>query len=91
MIGGSGVLGGALALALAKAGARVAVGYSQNREGAEKVAAAITGAGGSARAVRVDATSKAALEHARAEVTSWFGPIHLMVNAPGTQSTTPVL
>ena len=57
VIGGSGVLGGALALALANAGARVAVGYSKNREGAEKVAAAITAAGGSARAVRVDATS----------------------------------
>ena len=91
VIGGSGVLGGALSLALAKAGARVAVGYSKNLEGAEKVAATIADEGGDARAVCVDATSKAALEQARAEVISWFGQIHILVNAPGINSTTPVL
>ncbi len=43
VLGGSGVLGGEMATSLARAGARTAVFYSGNRDGAEETAADIEG------------------------------------------------
>jgi len=49
--GASKGIGGGIATALGAAGARVAVNYSSDREGAERVAQAITDNGGEAIAV----------------------------------------
>ena len=57
--GASKGIGGGIATALGVAGARVAVNYSSDREGAERVAQAITNNGGEAIAVGAD-MSKAA-------------------------------
>src|SRR5437588_4165681 len=52
--GASKGIGGGIATALGAAGARVAVNYSSDREGAERVAQAITDNGGKAIAVGAD-------------------------------------
>ena len=52
--GASKGIGGGIATALGAAGARVAVNYSSDREGAERVAQAITDNGGEAIAVGAD-------------------------------------
>jgi len=52
--GASKGIGGGIAMALGAAGARVAVNYSSDREGAERVAEAITDNGGEAIAVGAD-------------------------------------
>jgi len=57
--GASKGIGGGIATALGAAGARVAVNYSSDREGAERVAQAITDNGAEAIAVGAD-VSKAA-------------------------------
>jgi NAD(P)-dependent dehydrogenase (short-subunit alcohol dehydrogenase family) len=51
--GASKGIGGGIATALGAAGARVAVNYSSDQEGAERVAQAITDKGGKATAVGV--------------------------------------
>src|SRR6201981_140484 len=55
--GGSKGIGGGIATALGAAGARVAVNYSSDREGTERVAQAVTGNGGEAIAVGADGGS----------------------------------
>src|ERR1700732_5442480 len=57
--GASKGIGAGIATALGTAGARVAVNYASDREGAERVAHAITSSGGEAIAVGAD-VSKAA-------------------------------
>ena len=57
--GASKGIGGAIATALGSAGARVAVNYSSDREGAERVAQAITGNRGEAIAVGADVSRAA--------------------------------
>jgi 3-oxoacyl-[acyl-carrier protein] reductase len=52
--GASKGIGAGIATALGTAGARVAVNYSSDREGAERVAHAITDSGGEAIAVGAD-------------------------------------
>jgi NAD(P)-dependent dehydrogenase (short-subunit alcohol dehydrogenase family) len=88
VIGGTGVLGGAVCEGLASAGAAVAVlGRSVDR-GTERAESIVT-AGGRGVAVAVDATDRASLEAARAEVERQLGPIDVLVNAPGVNSQTP--
>ena len=62
VIGGSGVLGGSMARALGRAGAKVAVGYHNNAAGAENVVTTIEQAGGKAKAVQVDTSSVVGVE-----------------------------
>ncbi len=88
VIGGTGVLGGAVCEGLASAGAAVAVlGRSVERGSAR--AESIVGSGGRGLAVSVDATDRASVEAARAEVERQLGPIDILVNAPGVNSQTP--
>ena len=56
--GGSGVLGGMFAKALAKEGAKVAVIYHNSQEAAQSVVAEILHNGGSAKAYRCDVQSR---------------------------------
>lgn len=88
VIGGTGVLGGAVSEGLAAAGAAVAV-LGRSAERGTACAERITAAGGRAASVTVDATERASLEAALASVEGALGPVDILVNAPGVNSSTP--
>ena len=88
VIGGAGVLGGVICQGLADAGAFVAV-LDRSRERGEERAAAIISGGGRAAAIVVDATIPEAVEGARREVEARLGPVDILINAPGVNSSTP--
>jgi NAD(P)-dependent dehydrogenase (short-subunit alcohol dehydrogenase family) len=88
VIGGTGVLGGSLCRGFAAAGAGVAI-LGRSRERADELAAAMTAQGLAAVAVYCDATDKASLEAAHKEVESRLGPVDILLNAPGVNSSTP--
>ena len=88
VIGGGGVLAGAMADGLAQAGARVAVA-GRTQEHADARAAAIVAHGGEAIGIQCDATSKADLERSLATVLARFGQVDILLNAAGVNSTTP--
>jgi NAD(P)-dependent dehydrogenase (short-subunit alcohol dehydrogenase family) len=80
--GGTGVIGGLYAEALAKCGAKVAV-LGRNKEHAEEVLNRIREAGGTAIAVSANVLDKASLEAAREEILAAFGHINILVNCAG--------
>lgn len=88
VIGGNGVLGSAMAAALAEAGSKVAI-VGRDRDKAKRVCDAIRELGGEARAFPADATRKPELELALAQVLAWAGRVDTLVNASGTNSATP--
>jgi NAD(P)-dependent dehydrogenase (short-subunit alcohol dehydrogenase family) len=88
VIGGGGVLAGAMAEGLAAAGARVAT-VGRTLEHAEARAQAITSKGHHAIGIQCDATSKSDLARALDVVTERFGGVDILVNAAGVNSTTP--
>lgn len=89
VIGGSGVLGGAMAEGLARAGAKVAI-LGRTETKVERQANAIKrDLGGEALAVQADASDKLALQRARDEIVTTWGRIDILINAPGINSTTP--
>src|ERR1700745_3918134 len=81
--GASKGIGAGIATALAAAGARVAVNYSSDRQGAERVAQAITGNGGQAIAVGGDVSKAADVVQLFKEVDSAFGRLDVLVNNAG--------
>src|SRR5580700_3151858 len=81
--GASKGIGGGIATALGAAGARVAVNYSSDRKGAERVAQAITDNGGEAIAVGADVSKAADVEQLFKEVDSAFGKLDALVNNAG--------
>ena len=82
VIGGTGVLGGALAEGLAAAGAIVAVVGRNLERGAARVAA-IHDAGGTAQFFPADAMDKAAVASAHAAIRNICGDPTILVNAAG--------
>ena len=80
--GGTGVLGGAMAKGLARAGARVAV-MGRRSERAVAVAEAIVASGGEAMAAPADVLDPGQLATARELVLERFGRIDILVNAAG--------
>src|SRR4051812_23931325 len=82
VIGGTGVLGGAMADALAAAGAKVAVLGRSEERGTERVRA-IEKAGGQAMFVSADAMDPASLARARDAVIKAFGGVTVLVNGAG--------
>jgi NAD(P)-dependent dehydrogenase (short-subunit alcohol dehydrogenase family) len=88
VIGGGGVLAGAMADGLAQAGARVAV-VGRTLEHAEARAQAIAAAGGHAMGIQCDATSKSGLERTLDIVLQRFGKVDVLINAAGVNSATP--
>ena len=82
VIGGTGVLGGAIASGLAKAGARVAVLGRSEERGLAKVQE-ITAAGGDGTFLACDATDRATLSAAREKVEAHYGAVTTLVNAAG--------
>jgi len=88
VIGGGGVLGSAMARALAGAGAGVAIlGRSLDKCG--RTVAAIVEHGGKALPVAVDASSRDMLMQAEAKIRAELGTVTILVNAAGINSSTP--
>ena len=90
--GGSGVLGSVMALALAKAGVRVAI-LSLHAASSAKVVEAIQAENGEAIGIACDVVQRTDLERACTEVLETFGPIDILINAAGgnsPQATTSV-
>jgi 3-oxoacyl-[acyl-carrier protein] reductase len=82
--GASSGIGAATARALAAAGARVAIGYHANAEGAAGVRAAIAAAGGEAIVTRADMREVDAVRQMATEVADRLGPIDVLVNNAGS-------
>jgi NAD(P)-dependent dehydrogenase (short-subunit alcohol dehydrogenase family) len=82
VIGGTGVLGGAMAEALAAAGARVAVVGRSTERGQERVRS-IEAEGGRARFQSADALDRASLERARDALLTEWGSITVLINGAG--------
>lgn len=80
--GAGGVLCGAMAKALAKSGAKVAV-LDLNESAAEKVAGEIKTAGGAAIAVKCNVLEKESIAAARDTVRSEFGEVDILINGAG--------
>lgn len=81
--GASKGIGAAIAKSLAAAGAKVAVNYASSREGADRVVAEITGAGGKAIAVQGDVAKSADVRRLFAETKKAFGSLDVLVNNAG--------
>jgi NAD(P)-dependent dehydrogenase (short-subunit alcohol dehydrogenase family) len=88
VIGGTGVLGGAVCHGLGGAGAAVAV-MGRSRERADERVAALEAEGIRSAGVVLDASDRASVEHARLEVEARLGPADILVNAAGINSSTP--
>jgi NAD(P)-dependent dehydrogenase (short-subunit alcohol dehydrogenase family) len=88
VIGGGGVLAGAMALGLAKAGADIAI-LDVSLEGAQKQAKSIQTLGRQAIGIQCDATSKADLQHALESTLESLGHVDILINAAGVNSGTP--
>ena len=82
VIGGTGVLGGAIAEALASAGARVAIMGRSAERGQARVEA-INKQGGQATFHAADALDIESLRAARQEIAAEFGEASILVNAAG--------
>src|SRR5687768_11729842 len=82
VIGATGVLGGAIAEGLARAGARVAI-LGRNQERGEARVATIVGAGGAARFFSADVSRKESLKDAHQSVRGALGIPTVLVNAAG--------
>ncbi|MEN6534940.1 MAG: SDR family oxidoreductase [Bryobacteraceae bacterium] len=88
VVGGGGVLAGAMAEGLASAGADIAI-VDYNKDAAEARANVIRQTGRKAIGIQADATQKAANEAACAEVLKTFGHVDILINAAGINSSTP--
>jgi len=80
--GGTGVLGGAIAHGLARAGATVAV-LGRRAERAAEVVASIAASGGTGVAAPADVLDVASLERVDEDLLDRFGHIDVLVNAAG--------
>src|SRR5690242_21776574 len=80
--GGTGVLGGAMARGLARAGAKVGI-LGRRAELAEGVASEICAQGAEAMALPADVLDKAQLEKIRDLLMQRWGRIDILVNAAG--------
>ena len=88
VIGGAGVLAGAMADGLAKAGASIAI-LDRNGEKAEEKAAALRDLGTNAMAIAFDATNKQQMQNAEEKISQQLGGTDILINAPGINSSTP--
>lgn len=90
VIGGTGVLGGALALGLAKAGATAVVAGRDPEKGAARVAE-IEAAGGKAKFIAVDVMDRASITALRDQTVAEFGRVDMLINGAGVNSASPYL
>lgn len=90
VVGGGGVLGGEMALGLARAGADIAI-LASKAEAAETRANEIRALGRRALGIKVDATVKADLQAALDRMLAEWGRVDILINAAGINSGTPFL
>ncbi|MDA0206700.1 MAG: SDR family oxidoreductase [Acidobacteria bacterium] len=88
VIGGTGVLGGALCDGLASAGAHVVVAGRSEERGEER-ATIIRDAGGSAEFAQVDVTSRTSIAELRDKVLASHSRVDILVNCAGVNSAVP--
>jgi 3-oxoacyl-[acyl-carrier protein] reductase len=88
--GGSRGLGRAIAIALAEAGAVIAINYRERAGGAEQVAASIGQAGGRALSIRADVSIAAEVEELVSRVERELGPVNILVNNAGIARPQPL-
>ena len=82
--GASSGIGAATARLLAAQGARVAVGFYQNKKGAEAVLDSITASGGAAMAAVGDFRKTSEIRSVVKQVVGELGPIDILVNNAGS-------
>ena len=80
--GGASGIGKGICLVLARQGANLAVA-DMNSEGAEAVAATASDMGRQAKAIAVDVTDKASVDHMVAGALDTFGQVDILVNDAG--------
>jgi pteridine reductase len=83
-------VGRALALALARRGATVAVHYNASEQGAREVVDSITGSGARAEAFGADLTAPDAPAELVARVVQRLGSIDVLVNSAAVMQRTPL-
>jgi 3-oxoacyl-[acyl-carrier protein] reductase len=88
--GASKGIGAAIAKDLAAAGASVVVNYASSREGADRVVAEITGAGGRAIAVQADLSKPDQVASLFAATKREFGRVDILVNNAGIYEWAPL-
>lgn len=88
--GGTRGLGEVAAMALAKAGADIAV-CGRNKDDLQRVSSAITKTGKSAEGVYLDVTSAESVREAVERILQHFGKIDILVNNAGVNHRVPVL
>jgi NAD(P)-dependent dehydrogenase (short-subunit alcohol dehydrogenase family) len=81
--GAGGALGGAVARALGREGARVALGSRSSRDAAQANVAEIEAAGGEAHADTLDVTDEQSVRDFVAGAVERYGAIHVLVNTAG--------
>jgi 3-oxoacyl-[acyl-carrier protein] reductase len=88
--GASKGIGAGIAKGLAAAGAAVVVNYASSREGADRVVAEITRAGGKAVAVQGDVAKAADVERLFAETKKAYARLDILVNNAGVYQFAPL-
>jgi 3-oxoacyl-[acyl-carrier protein] reductase len=88
--GGSRGLGRAIALALAQAGADVAINYHSREDAARDVAKQILELGRRALCVQADVSRSADVSRMVGEVESQLGPVNILVNNAGIARQQPI-
>lgn len=88
--GASKGIGADIAQGFAKEGAAVVVNYAASKEGAEKVVAEITKAGGKAVAVQGDVAKEADVNRIFEETKKAFGKLDVLVNNAGVYQFAPI-
>jgi 3-oxoacyl-[acyl-carrier protein] reductase len=82
--GASSGIGAATAILFSELGARVAIGYKSNKEGAELVQSQVREKGGEAFIFQADVSTQNDITSLIKHVTSLFGPIDILVNNAGS-------
>ena len=88
--GGSRGIGAAIAVSAANAGAKVAIGYVNQRESANSVIDRIRSSGGVAEAIQADVSRPEEARRLVAETEQRFGQIDGLVNCAGIMPTSPL-
>ena len=88
--GASKGIGAGIAKALGREGASVVVNYASDKDGAERVVEAITGAGGKAVAVGGSVAKSAEVEALFAEAKKQYGKVDVLVNNAGVYGFSPL-
>jgi 3-oxoacyl-[acyl-carrier protein] reductase len=88
--GASRGIGRAVAIALAEAGADVAVNYLEREAAAQEVCAGIRRRGGRALAIKADVSRSEAVAHMLAAIEPDLGPVDILVNNAAIVSAKPL-